>query len=166
MYIQGIDPTKLYDDSAGDVPEFKVGQFGVDSDGNIYQFVRANGALDVVGDVVAIDEDYDASPLTTTVSAPGTGQGLPVGVTLVVAADNDWCWVQRVGPIAAINVGSSCAAHTELNSTSSGGRVDDDATIGAEVIEGLTTTGAEASNSAEGILNWPYIGRTLVADAT
>lgn len=166
MYITGIDPTKLYDTSAGDVPEFTVGQLGVDSDGKIYQFVRANGALDTVGDVAAIDESGDAAPISTTVSAPGTGQGLPCGVNLVAAADNDWLWLQRVGPIDAINVGSSCAAHTELNTTSSAGRLDDDATVGAEVVEGITTTAAESSNSAAGILNWPYIGRTLVADAT
>lgn len=161
MYVQGIDPTKFYDDSAGDVPGFKLGQLGADSDGKIYQFVRANGALDTVGDVVGIDESGDATPLTTTTSAPAAGQGLPVGVVPVVVADNDWLWVQRYGPTDAVNVATSAAAHTELNSTGTGGRIDDDGTTGAEVVEGLTTTASESSNSAAGILNWPYIGRTL-----
>lgn len=158
--IFGIDPTEVWDDSAGDVPGFTLGTLGIDDDGKVYEFARANGALSV-GDVAAIDESGDASPVTTTVSAPGTGQGLKAGVVLAALADNDWGWMQRVGPVDAVNVASSCAAHTELNTTGTGGRLDDDATAGAEVVEGLTLTEAESSNSAAGILNWPYIGRTL-----
>ena len=160
MYILGLDPTKFWNSSASEIPEFEVGDLGVDEDGKIYQFVRANGAL-AVGDVVGIDEVGDATPVTTTTSAPAAGQGLQAGVTLVAVADNDWCWVQRHGVVAAINVGTSAAVHTNLNSTATGGRLDDDATAGSEVIEGITTTAAESSNSAAGILNWPYIGRTL-----
>lgn len=156
MYLMGIDPTKVYSDE-----DIQLGTVGFDSNGKGYQFVQANGALDTVGDVVAIDESNDASPLTTTVSAPGTGQGLPVGVVLVALTDNQYGWVQRYGVVSAVNVATNCAAHTELNSTGTGGRVDDDASSGAEVVEGLTTTAAESSNSAAGILNWPYIGRTL-----
>ena len=161
MYILGLDPTKFWDSSASEIPEFEVGDLGADEDGKIYQFVRANGALDTVGDVVLIDETGDATPVTTTTSAPAAGQGLPAGVVVVAVADNDWCWVQRHGVVSAINVGTSAAVHTQLNSTASGGRLDDDATAGAEVIVGITTTAAESSNSAAGILNWPYAGRTL-----
>lgn len=161
MYILGLDPTKFWDSSASEIPEFEVGDLGVDEDGKIYQFVRANGALDVVGDVVVIDETGDATPLTTTTSAPAAGQGLPVGVTLVAVEDNDWCWVQRHGVIAAVNAATGCAAHTQVNSTASGGRVDDDATAGSEAIDGLTITATAASNTAAGILNWPVVGRTL-----
>lgn len=156
MFVFGLDPAKVYT-----TEDFELGTVAFDEAGKAYQFVRANGALDVVGDVVGIDEAGDATPITTTTSAPGTGQGLPVGVVLVALADNEYGWVQRYGVVGAINVATSCAAHTVVNSTASGGRVDDDATTGAEVIEGLTTTAAESSNSAAGILNWPYIGRTL-----
>ena len=161
MYILGLDTSVFFDTSASDIPGFLVGQLGADENGKIYQFVRANGALDVVGDVVVIDETGDASPLTTTTSAPGAGQGLPVGVVVVAAEDNDWCWVQRYGVVAAINAATGCAAHTQVNSTASGGRVDDDATAGSEAIDGLTITATAASNTAAGILNWPVVGRTL-----
>lgn len=164
-YILGLDPTKIVDDSADEVPEFTVGALGIDDAGKIYQFVRAKGAL-TVGDVAAIDEVGDADAVETTVSAPGTGQGLPLGVAMAVLADNDWGWVQRYGVCASINVADTVAAHTELNTTASAGRLDDDATVGAEVVEGITLTGAITSNRAAGILHWPYIGRTLVADAT
>lgn len=159
MYLTGIDPTKVYA-STDTQFDFSVNTIGYDSDGKGYQFVRAKGVV-AVGDVVAIDEVGDADQVTTTVSAPGTGQGLPCGVGVVALADNELGWVQRQGVIAAINVATSAAVHTNLNSTATVGRVDDDGTAGAEVIEGVTTTGAEASNSATGILNWPYVGRTL-----
>ncbi|MBL4680862.1 MAG: hypothetical protein JKY88_09085 [Pseudomonadales bacterium] len=158
-YLQGIDPTKVYA-STDTQFDFAVNTIGIDADGKAYQFVKANGVI-AVGDVVAIDEVGDADQVTTTVSAPGTGQGLPCGVGVVALADNEWGWVQRQGVVAAINIATSCAAHTAINSTATVGRLDDDATAGAEVIEGITTTAAESSNSAAGIINWPYIGVTL-----
>lgn len=158
--IFGIDPTQIWDDSADEIPEFSVGTLGIDDDGKIYQFVRANGALDTVGDVVIIDEAGDAAPISTTNSAAGTGGGLPCGVTLAVMADNDWGWVQRHGVIAAVNAATDCAAHTELNTTGTGGRLDDGGS-GAEVVEGVTLTATAADNTAPGILNWPYVGRVL-----
>lgn len=126
----------------------------------IYRFVRANGAL-AVGDVVGIDESYDATPVTTTTSAAGVGQGLPCGVVVTALADNEFGWVQVWGFVGAVNVATSAAAHTNLNTTATGGRLDDDATAGAELVEGITTTAAESSNSAAGVINWPYIGATL-----
>jgi len=158
MYILGIDPNLVV--ASTGVPPFKLGQVGFDADGKGYQFVRANGTLSV-GNVVQIDELGDATPATTTTSAPGTGQGLPVGVVVVALADNEWGWVQRYGVVGSISVGTSCAVHTIVNTTATAGRVDDDATAGAEVVNGLSTTAAEASNLAAGILDWPIIGRTL-----
>jgi len=104
---------------------------------------------------------FDATPVTTTTTAPGTGQGLTCGVVVVTTADNEFCWIQVYGPTAAINVATSAAAHTSLNSTASGGRLDDDATSGAELINGITTNAAESSNSAAGVITWPYVGATL-----
>jgi hypothetical protein len=161
MYTLGIDPTLVV--ATTDVPGFDVNQVGFNttSDGaKGYQFVQANGAI-AVGDVVQIDEVGDATPVTTTTSAPATGQGLPAGVAVVALADNEWGWVQRFGIVDSINVGSSAAVHTELNSTATAGRIDDDASTGAEVLDGITTTAAESSNTAAGILNWPLVGRTL-----
>ncbi len=158
MYIMGIDPSVVY--TSSDTPGFKENQIGFDSDGKGYQFVNATAAI-AVGDVCTIDENGDSAGVTTTTSAPAAGQGLPVGVAVTAIASGGYGWLQRQGVIAAVNVGSSAAAHTNLNSTSTAGRIDDDATSGAEVIEGVTTTGTESSNSAAGILNWPYVGRTL-----
>ena len=158
MYVLGID-TSLVVASDG-TPAFKVGQRGVDHDGNEYVYVHANGVA-VVGDVMGVDEAFEADQVTTTTSAPGTGQGLWLGVAIVALADNEFGWVQVYGVVAAINVATSAAAHTLLNTTATVGRIDDDATTGAEEVQGITTTAAESSNLAAGILNYPYIGLTI-----
>lgn len=155
MYLIGIDPTAVTTDAG-----FALGTIGFDEVGKGYQYARANGAL-AAGTVVQIDETGDATPVTLTTTAPGTGAGLPAGVALGTVADNEFCWIQRVGTVAVINVATAAAVHTSLNSTASAGRLDDDATSGAEVINGITTTAAEATNAAAGILVWPMVGRTV-----
>jgi len=40
------------------------------------------------------------------------------------------------------------------------GRIDDDSSAGAEDLIGISTTAAESSNLAAGILNWPEVGIT------
>jgi len=156
MYILGIDPDRVTATS-----EHNVGSLGADSDGNIWQYVQADGTGCSAGDVVQINESNVIDQATTTTSAPGTGAGQPVGVAKVAFTASYYGWVQRNGIVAAINVASSCAVHTRVNTTGTAGRVDDDATSGAELVEGLTTTAAEASNAAAGVANWPYIGATL-----
>jgi hypothetical protein len=153
-FILGLDPSKAYTSQ-----DFKLGLEGADDDGKVFRFVQANGAL-TVGQVVGIDASGQATPLTTTTSAPGAGQGQAVGVVVTALADNQYGWVQRYGAVSAISVGTACAIYTEVNSTATAGRVDDDATAGSEAISGLVTSAAEASNAAAGVLNYPYVGRT------
>lgn len=156
MYISGINASTTTTDQ-----EFTLGAFGTTHDGDIYQYIQADATGFSAGDAVIISEANVGDQATTTSSAPGTGQGLPVGVPEVAFAASEYGWVKRVGATDALNVGSSCAAHTELNTTTTAGRLDDDATAGAEIIRGLTTTGAESGNSAAAYLNWPYVGSTL-----
>lgn len=156
----GMINTGFYPTDTSTSLEFTLGTLAEDKSQKVYMYVRANGALSV-GDVCVIDETFDAAPVTTTLSAPGTGQGLQCGVALGTVADNSYCWVQIYGLTDAINLGASCGLHTELNTTSTAGRIDDDATSGAEVVIGITSTATVASNSAAGVINYPIIGRTL-----
>ncbi len=126
--------------------------------GKRYVFVQADGAI-ASGDVCIYSEAYQADQIDTTNSAGAVGDR--VGVAIYAFADDDYGWLQVEGPIDAINVGSSCAANTKLNTTATAGRIDDDATSGAETILGLYTTASESSNSAAGILNRPFIDATL-----
>lgn len=137
---------------------FGLGDRYCDDSGNEYLFVQANGAI-TANDVVIIDEAYQADQADTTNSAGALGDR--VGVAAATFADDEYGWVQVKGT-CTINVGSSCAANTKLNTTATAGRVDDDATAGAETIHGLYTTGSESSNAAAGILlGDPHIDATL-----
>lgn len=136
---------------------FGLGDVYTDDAGKEYVYVQANGAI-VANDVVIITEAYQADQIDTTNSAGALGDR--VGVSPAAFADNDYGWVQVKGP-CTINVATSAAANTKLNTTATAGRVDDDATAGAETIHGLYTTGAESSNAAAGILVYPFIDATL-----
>ncbi|UGQ44969.1 hypothetical protein [Massilia endophytica] len=161
MYIFGIDPTKT-----STTAEFDVGQIGFNtsSDGaKGYMYVQANGAITGDGYVCDIDvSSFDAAMSTTTTTAPGTGQGKPVGIARVAFADNDYGWVQIYG-VGVVRVAASCAAYTALNSTATAGQIDDDATAGAEVIEGVILDAANggSAGTVAGFINWPRVGRTL-----
>lgn len=137
---------------------FGLGDRYCDHTGKQYIWVQADGAISA-NDVVVISEAYQADQADTTNSAGALGDR--VGVAPYDFADDDYGWVQVEGP-CTVNVGSSCAANTKLNTTGTAGRVDDDATAGAETVHGLYTTGAESSNEAAGILvSQPHIDATL-----
>lgn len=136
---------------------FGLGDVHTDSAGKEYVYVQADGAISA-NDVVIITEAYQADAIDTTNSAGAIGDR--VGVAPADFADDDYGWVQVKGP-CTINVATSASANTKLNTTGTAGRVDDDATTGAETIQGLYTTAAESSNAAAGMLLYPFIDATL-----
>lgn len=138
-------------------PPFSLGQRMCDADGNEFVWVQADGAI-TANDVVILTEAFQADQIDTTNSAGAIGD--KVGVAKGTLSDNDYGWVQIYGT-CTMNVATSCAANTKLNTTATAGRVDDDATAGAETILGLITTAAESSNAAAGWLNYPMIDATL-----
>jgi hypothetical protein len=136
---------------------FGLGDTYSDHQGKEYVWVQASGAV-AATDVVIFDEVYQAASVTLTTSASAKGDR--VGVAAFAMADNDYGWVQVKGP-CTVNVATSCAVNTTVNTTASAGRLDDDATTGAEVINGLVTTGAESGNAAAAMLVYPTVGATL-----
>ena len=154
MYAIGTDVTTSTESSG-----FDLGSRFTDNEGKEYIYVHANGAI-VAADVVLIDEAYEADQIDTTNSASGFGQ--VCGVALGAFTDNYYGWVQIYGVVSAINVASSCAANIAINSTATAGRLDDDATVGAEVVNGIVLTTAETTgNTAPGFLSYPTVGATL-----
>lgn len=138
-------------------PEFELGTRMKSGDGKEYVFVQANGAI-TANDVCLLDESFQADQIDTTNSASAFGQA--VGVAPATFADNDYGWMQVYGA-CTVNVATSAAVNTALNSTATAGRIDDDATSGAEVVDRLVTTGAESSNAAAAWANYPTVGATL-----
>lgn len=162
MYQIGIDPTRV-----STSPEFVIGTVVFNSDNangtKGYVYVQANGAITGTGYVCDIDSSSgDAAMSTTTTTAPAAGAGKQVGVARTAFADNEYGWLQVYGQ-GVVRVAASAAAYTLLNSTATAGQIDDDATAGAEVIDGIVLDVANggAAGTVAGFLNWPKVGRTL-----
>ena len=143
-------------DAINQYPPFELGTIMWDV-GKAYIFVQANGAI-TANDVVLLTEAYQADQIDTTNSASAFGDAVAVaGVTF---ADDDYGWVQIYGP-CTVNVATGAAVNTALNTTGTSGRIDDDATSGAEVVDRIVTTAAESGNEAAAFISWPTVGATL-----
>lgn len=154
--------------AATGVPAFRLGTVGgYDDPTNGYQefvYGRANGAITAVGYVCVEATGFDFVMASTTSTAPGAqGPGSRIGVAQAALADNQYGWFQIYGK-GSVRTLASAAKGTQLNTTATNGALDDDATAGAEVINGIVlgtaTGGAEATN-ADAILCYPSVGRTL-----
>lgn len=167
MYLSGIDPTVVSAGTAADMAVAALGQlaFNTTSAGiKGYIYVKDSGS-GITGDGYVCDIDgsaFTAVMTTTTTAAPGTGSGKSVGVARAAVAAGRFCWLQIYGP-GTVRNSASCVAYTLINTTATAGQLDDDATVGARVIDGIVldvTTGGAAAVTA-GWINWPRVGRTL-----
>ena len=139
---------------------FGLGDIAFGSDGSAWIHVVADEAITGAGYAVVIHEDFGIEMVDTTSTATAFGQ--MVGVPAVAFASGEYGWVQVLGT-CVVRGAASAAANTALNSTATAGQVDDDATEGAEVIDGVVFTtavgGAAATQAA--MLVWPKVGATL-----
>lgn len=150
------------------VPQFRLGTVGgLDDPTNGYQefiYGRADGAVTGAGYLCVEETGFDFTMATTTTTAPGaSGPGTRCGAAQAALADNEYGWFQIYGK-GSLRTLASAAKGTQLNSTATGGAVDDDATAGAEVIDGLvlmTATGGAAATNADAMFSYPVVGRTL-----
>lgn len=162
----GIDPAAIT--AATAVPAFRLGTLAHYDHPTLgaQQFVygRANGAVTGAGYVCVEVTGFDFTMATTTTTAPGSsGPGTRVGVAQAALADNEYGWFQVYGK-GSVRTLASAAKGTKLNSTATGGALDDDATAGAETIDGIvlmTATGGAAATNADAMLTYPSVGRTL-----
>jgi hypothetical protein len=154
--------------AASGVPQFRLGTVGgYDDPTNGYQefiYGRADGAVTGAGYLCVEETGFDFAMASITTTAPGaSGAGTRCGAAQAVLADNEYGWFQIYGK-GSVRTLASAAKGTQLNSTATAGVVDDDATVGSEVINGLvlgTATGVAAANNADAIFSYPTVGRTL-----
>jgi len=154
--------------AATSVPAFRLGTVGgYDDPTNGYQefiYGRADGAVTGAGYLCVEETGFDFAMATTTTTAPGaSGPGTRCGAAQAVMADNEYGWFQILGK-GSLRTLASAAKGTQLNSTATSGAVDDDATAGSEVINGivlLTATGGAAATNADATFSYPTVGRTL-----
>lgn len=147
---------------------FRLGTVGgYDDPTNGYQefvYGRADGSVTGAGYLCVEETGFDFAMASTTTTAPGaSGAGTRCGAAQAALADNEYGWFQIYGK-GSLRTLASAAKGTQLNSTATAGAVDDDATSGAEVINGLTlgtATGGTAATNADAIFSYPTVGRTL-----
>lgn len=150
------------------VAAFRLGtRAGYDDPTNGYQefvYGRANGAVTAAGYACVELTGFDFVMATVTQTTPGTaGFGSRVGVAQAALADNEYGWFQIYGK-GSLRTLASAAKGTRLNTTATGGALDDDAGVGSEAIVGIVlgtaTGGAEATNT-DAILSYPSVATTL-----
>lgn len=164
--IIGIDPTSVT--AATAVPLFKLGTLGAYDHPTLgYQefvYGRANGAITGLGYLCLEDANFDFAMATLTTSAPGaSGPGSRAAAAQAALADNEYGWFQVYGK-GSLRTLASAAKGTRLNTTATGGAVDDDGTAGAESIVGLvlyTATGGAAATNPDAMFSYPVVGITL-----
>lgn len=164
MYISGIDPTNVR--TSGQGPEFTPGTIGwnmTSAGPKGYIYVQDSGAaITSAGYVCLVDgSSFTAVMATTTTSAPGTGAGKLAGVASAAIAASGYGWLQIFGA-GNIQTAAAAGAYTILNTTATAGKLDDDATAGSEVIDGIVLDAATGSaTTGAAFINWPKVGRTL-----
>jgi hypothetical protein len=162
MYVSGIDPTDVSATAKFGLGTIAFNETSAGAKG--YMYVQDSGSgITGAGYVVDIDgSSFAAVMTTTTTAAPGTGTGKPVGVAQAAFTASYYGWVQVYGP-SLVRVSASCAAYTRINTTATAGQLDDDATTGARVIDGIVLDVARAASAgtAAGVLTWPRVGATI-----
>lgn len=162
MFLVGINPTQTW--TSSETPPFALGTLAADHQGRIYRFVKCDaGGLTGLGYCLLLEPNNIGDMLETTTSAPGNGQGAPVGFGVGAIPGSGYGWVCVYGSAVYVRCAASAAKGTQLNSTATGGVLDDDATAGSEVVNGVSLNtavgGAEAAQIAD--ICWPSVGRTL-----
>jgi hypothetical protein len=163
--IIGIDKTSVT--AATDVPLFRLGTVaGYDDPSVGYQefiYGRADGAVTGAGYLCVEATGFDFAMATTTNTAPGaSGHGSRVGAAQVALADNQYGWFQVYGK-GSLRTAAAAAKGTRLNTTATGGALDDDGTAGSRSIVGvvLGTATVGAATSSDATFSYPSVGATL-----
>lgn len=160
-YVIGITPSLVW--TSTETPPYRPGQRGKDDDGNEYLFVQADsGGVTQYYAAVVTSTSFVVDMIDTTNSAPGAQAGGIVCVPQVAIAASGYGWGLICG-VGSVSTAALAAKGTLLNTTATAGQLDDDATVGAEVINGIALTAATGGNAAATVayLTYPTVGRTL-----
>lgn len=133
----------------GQNAEFPLGTEATGPDGAKYVYCQAAAALMTATtgpNAVAIDEDYQASLMTTALALDNYELGF---APQAVIADNDFFWARTNGANFNGRVSASAAADTYLRTTVTAGRLGTASTASAVVFTGVVlVVAASASTSA------------------
>lgn len=168
LYGAGIDFTSVFTPpSAGDYnygaqPDFAVGTLMFGSDGTAFVYVQfGTGGATGLGYVCNLNPATYEAVMTST---SNDLLGARVGVAQAVAAEDDYGWLQVLGPCQVFGV-VSALANNRVAATGTGGIVDDAGAAGTLYIDGLiftTAVGGGGNALAAADLNWPAYSTVAV----
>lgn len=139
------------------VPQFNPGTAARGDQGGLFLYGQATAAI-AAGDFVVFNNSLQAS-LLTTANSP---RGAKIAVARYAMAANQWGWFQVEGQ-AAGRTAAAVAAGAQLNTTATGGAIDDDATVGSKRLDniGILVAAGGATTNTEFVLSQPVVGATL-----
>ena len=112
------------------------------------EFVYAKFASAVTdGQIVIVDSDGVATPITTTNAATELGTEVGVVVVAVAAAANEFGFVQVMG-VQGVRTVVSAAAHLPLATTATAGVLTAAGAVGARLIPGIVLQAAAAGTGS------------------
>lgn len=137
----------------GENREFALGTRAYGPDGCEYVYVQAAEAITTAvtsPNALAIDEDYQASLMTTALALNNYELGFaPIGSGIPLIPDNSFFWARVAGSNFNARVSASAAADTYLRTTITAGRLGTASTASAVVFYGaVIVVAASASTSA------------------
>jgi hypothetical protein len=141
-------------------PPFAVGTIAFGANGSVWHYVQASAAV-TAGFACQINPVNNTIQHVTTANSL---RGYAIGVPAVSIPSGSFGWVQRAGQaLIGVQMLASAAINARLNTTATAGAIDDDATVGAKEIVGLTATTANGGSAAltPAVLSWPLINATL-----
>jgi len=131
---------------------FEVGSTAKATDGQEYIYVQDSGSGITQYQWVGIDEDYDATALTTAhVTA-----GYKVGVAQVAITADYYGWVAVLGQNLTGKFAGAVTADADLYTTATGGSLDDADSTGLQRLQGVVpvATLTAASNAEVNIVSY------------
>ena len=159
--MSGVDYTAIFtppspgDYNYGAQPDFAPGQLSLGSDGTAFVYVQfGTGGATGLGYVCNLNPATYEAVMTST---SNDLLGARVGVAQAEAAEDDYGWLQVLGPCQVFGV-ASALANNRVAPTATAGVVDDAGAAGTLYIDGLiftTAVGAGGDALAAADLNWP-----------
>lgn len=140
----------------------QLGSTYSDDEGRCFIYLEADEAITGAGYAVVVEQDWGSQMVDTT--STDDHRGAAVAFPQLAITNGYFYWGQVYGAVTAgIRVAASAAAGAQLNSTATGGELDDDATAGSEVIDGvyISATDGGSGSALAGFLTHPKVGRTL-----
>jgi hypothetical protein len=130
--------------------------------GKEFIYLLADEAITGAGYSVVIDQDFGSTMADTASSVNAYGKA--VAVPTIAVTNAYYYWGQVYGQAhVGVRVAASAAAGSKLNTTGTGGVLDDDATAGAENIDGIFVSVADGGSGSAiaAFLSYPIVGATL-----